>query len=330
MRAESICKLLRALGAVELKPTRRSIKASCLFAPWTHENGSDKHPSMSVMIADNGVSGFKCFTCGRFGTLHAMIEMYEVFTHQEYSELHELVREERDPAKHLMREIEKAKEPQRLSMPELETFSDSILQRYDVPMHPYFEQRGFTAEDWEMWGLRHDPVMRRIIFPVRDEKGRITGLIGRSTEGEEPPYLMYGRWQSGIPFGVHRINPSRPAVIVEGPLDAIRVSSTGIADGLALCGTSTAKACLPRLNSLWRSRLILMLDGDKAGRATADYLESELRSGGNLYRVNLMDGDDPGKLSVEECRAALEIAEWVPSGKRRRVRDERQMVRPRV
>ena len=127
-----------------------------------------------------------------------------------------------------------------------------------------------------------DTFRDRLMLPVRDGAGCVVGFVGRAhpdAGARAPRYLnsrstaLYAKGQHL--FGMHALQPGAVPVLVEGPLDAVAVTTAlgGRGAGLAVCGTALTEAHLDHLArhvDLARTGLVVGFDSDPAGRqATA-------------------------------------------------------------
>ncbi|HMI37585.1 MAG TPA: DNA primase, partial [Steroidobacteraceae bacterium] len=100
----------------------------------------------------------------------------------------------------------------------------------------------------------YDRFRDRIMFPIRDPRGRVLGFGGRVLESGEPKYLnspetaLFHKGQEL--YGLHEIRLARTAlrrlVIVEGYMDVVRLHQAGIACAVATLGTATTPEHLKR------------------------------------------------------------------------------------
>ncbi len=125
-------------------------------------------------------------------------------------------------------------------------------------------------------GQVYDRFRNRIIFPIRDKRGRIIGFGGRVMDDSLPKYLNSPETtlfhKGNEVYGLYELlkkNP-KPAqiLIVEGYMDVISLSQFGINYAVAALGTAIS---LAHLNLLFRfsPEIVLCFDGDKAGLAAA-------------------------------------------------------------
>jgi DNA primase len=151
--------------------------------------------------------------------------------------------------------------------------------------------RGFTEERLLEAGLlvegergAYDRFRDRLVFPIRDDRGRVVGLGGRmlpdpSPEGpahaeQGPKYLNTPQTpvfdKSAILYGLDRakdsIRQAGSAVVVEGYMDVIAAHQFGVRNVVASMGTSLTEK-QAGLVQRFAERVVLAMDADEAGRA---------------------------------------------------------------
>jgi DNA primase len=167
-------------------------------------------------------------------------------------------------------------------------------------------------------GERHyDRFRDRVMFPIRDARGRVIAFGGRIIDQGEPKYLnspetvlfhkgreLYALYETRRA----RTNLSR-LLIVEGYMDAVRLHQSGVDYAVATLGTATTAEHLRRLFRLVPS-VVFAFDGDRAGRAAAwralQQALPEAREGREIRFLFLPEGHDPDSLVGEEGREAFE------------------------
>ena len=167
-------------------------------------------------------------------------------------------------------------------------------------------------------GERHyDRFRDRIMFPIRDVRGRVIAFGGRIIEQGEPKYLnspetalfhkgreLYALYETRRA----RSNLKR-LLIVEGYMDAVRLHQSGITYAVATLGTATTPEHFKRIFRLV-SEVVFAFDGDRAGRAAAwralQHALPEAREGREIRFLFLPEGHDPDSLVGEEGREAFE------------------------
>ena len=153
-------------------------------------------------------------------------------------------------------------------------------------------------------GRHYDRFRNRVVFPIRDARGRCIGFGGRTMGDDEPKYLnspetvlfhkgseLYGLWEAR-----QALRHIERLVVVEGYMDVVALARNGIDFAAATLGTATTAEHLNRLFRL-SENVAFCFDGDKAGRKAAwRALETALphiREGRQIRFVFLPDGHDP-------------------------------------
>ncbi|MBU6212532.1 MAG: DNA primase [Gammaproteobacteria bacterium] len=163
----------------------------------------------------------------------------------------------------------------------------------------------------------YDRFRDRIMFPIRDARGRVIAFGGRVIDQGEPKYLNSPEtllFHKGRElYGLYEVRQSRAPLkrlmIVEGYMDVVRLHQAGVHYAVATLGTATTPEHLKRAFRLV-SEVVFAFDGDRAGRAAAwralNNALPELREGRQLRFLFLPDGHDPDTLVGEEGREAFE------------------------
>jgi DNA primase len=166
-------------------------------------------------------------------------------------------------------------------------------------------------------GKRYDRFRERVMFPIRDRRGRVVGFGGRVLGDGEPKYLNSpetpvfhkGRELYGL-YEVQQAVRSPPRLlVVEGYMDVIALAQFEIPYAVATLGTATTPEHVKRLLR-GAPELVFCFDGDRAGRDAAwKALQTVLpvTTGQQPIRfLFLPDGEDPDTLVRKEGRAAFE------------------------
>jgi DNA primase len=167
-------------------------------------------------------------------------------------------------------------------------------------------------------GERHyDRFRDRIMFPIRDARGRVIAFGGRIIDAGEPKYLNSPEtvlFHKGRElYGLYETRRARPKlsrlVIVEGYMDTVQLHQSGIDYAVATLGTATTGEHLRRLFRLVPA-VIFAFDGDRAGRGAAwralQQALPEAREGREIRFLFLPQGHDPDTLVAAEGCAAFE------------------------
>ncbi|MDI7383719.1 DNA primase [Cronobacter dublinensis] len=166
-------------------------------------------------------------------------------------------------------------------------------------------------------GRSYDRFRERVMFPIRDKRGRVIGFGGRVLGDALPKYLNSpetdifhkGRQLYGL-YEVQQSDPNPPRLlVVEGYMDVVALSQYDINYAVASLGTATTAEHIQMLFRV-TNNVICCYDGDRAGRSAAwRALETALpymTDGRQLRFMFLPDGEDPDTLVRQEGKAAFE------------------------
>lgn len=153
----------------------------------------------------------------------------------------------------------------------------------------------------------YDSFRDRIIFPIRDRRGRVAGFGGRVMGDGTPKYLnspetVVFKKHKEV-YGLYELlkQASRPEriVVVEGYMDVIALAQNGIYNAVATLGTATSTDHVELLFR-YTDELVFCFDGDSAGQKAAwKALEASLpslRDGRQIRFLLLPEGHDPDSL----------------------------------
>ncbi len=157
----------------------------------------------------------------------------------------------------------------------------------------------------------YDRFRNRVIFPIRDRRGRVIAFGGRVLDDGEPKYLnspegalfQKGRELYGLYEARQAVRREQRAVVVEGYMDVIALAEAGVDNAVAPLGTALTEEQL-RLLLRTAPEVVLAFDGDSAGReaawrAVATALP-EAGRGRTLSFLFLPEGEDPDSLVRKE------------------------------
>ena len=163
----------------------------------------------------------------------------------------------------------------------------------------------------------YDRFRDRLMFPIRDARGRVIAFGGRVLDQGEPKYLnspetalFHKRREL---YGLFEVRQNRAPLtrllVVEGYMDVVRLHQSGIVHAVATLGTATTPEHLKRAFRLVRE-VIFCFDGDRAGRAAAwralQNALPEATAGREIRFLFLPDGEDPDSLVGKEGRDRFE------------------------
>ncbi len=156
-------------------------------------------------------------------------------------------------------------------------------------------------------GKRYDRFRDRVMFPIRDSRGRVIAFGGRVLGDDKPKYLnspetpVFHKGQEL--YGLYEARQANrdldEIIVVEGYMDVIALAQQGLRNAVATLGTATSEEHLKRLFRIVPS-VLFCFDGDAAGRKAAwRALEAtlpNLQDGRRARFLFLPDGEDPDTL----------------------------------
>jgi len=166
-----------------------------------------------------------------------------------------------------------------------------------------------TLDIWDAFTWNVPNFENRIIFPIRDIRGKTVALIGRSLDDfSQNKYYIYPNGVE-MPFCPAKVKPIQNRVIlVEGIFDALNLWDKGLKNTVCTFGTQQVnwvKLSLLKLQGV--QGLDIMFDGDEAGIKAAEQakgLAEKLELSARV--VKLRDNVDPGNLTKPEIERLKE------------------------
>jgi DNA primase len=154
----------------------------------------------------------------------------------------------------------------------------------------------------------YDSFRARIMFPVRDPRGRIQGFGARALRPDTKPKYknspegeLYRKSRTlyGIDQARGPIAKVGRAVVVEGYTDVLAAHQAGIAEAVAVMGTAITPDQLQHL-ARYTEEVVLALDADRAGRAAM--LRAQRVAGSRKLRLRVASmpaGEDPADMLTD-------------------------------
>ncbi len=162
----------------------------------------------------------------------------------------------------------------------------------------------------------YDRFRERVMFPIRDQRGRVVGFGGRTLGNDSAKYLnspetpIFNKSQEL--YGLYEAKRANQTllylIIVEGYMDVISLTQHGITCSVATLGTATTIKHIQKLLR-FTEKLIFCFDGDAAGKKAAwRALENTLplmRDGVQALFLFLPQGEDPDSQVRKEGKTAF-------------------------
>ena len=359
---------------VPLKKAGREYQACCPFH-------TEKTPSFTVSPAKQF---YHCFGCGAHGTAIGFLMDYDRLSFPEAIEElaamqgleipSEIAFEQGPDHRPIYEMLEKVAAWYRQQLrehPEAKRATDYLQQRGLSAEIAATFQLGFAPPGWDNVLRRFGPDQRsrkilsdaglinqtddrtydrlrdRIIFPIRDGRGRVIGfggrLLGEGNPAQGSASAATGRKQGTAPkylnspetpvfhkgrelYGLYEARQAHrqfeQILVVEGYMDVVALAQFDIRNAVATLGTATTAE---HLNKLYRAsnEVVFCFDGDRAGRAAAwKALQTALplmKDGRQARFLFLPEGEDPDTLVrkigtqafLEEIRHAQPLSEFL-------------------
>ena len=331
---------------VPLKKAGKNLHACCPFH-------NEKTPSFTV---SPDKQFYHCFGCGAHGTAIGFLMEYDQMSFPEA--IHELAEQvgltvpvtqslSTTPATQnlydLLDKVSQYYVHQLQTHPQHEQFSIYLQQRGLSPQIIDHFNIGMAPDGWDNVlkifgttdlakkqlneagllssndnGRTYDRFRNRVMFPIRDRRGRVVGFGGRVLDNSTPKYLnspetpvfhkgreLYGLYQA------RKANRKlQRIIIVEGYMDVIALAEHGITNAVATLGTATTP---DHLHQLLRSapEVVFCFDGDRAGREAAwRAAENALPLLGGNHQLKFMflaDGEDPDSVVRQKGADAFNV-----------------------
>ena len=158
-------------------------------------------------------------------------------------------------------------------------------------------------------GGEYDRFRSRIMFPIRDRRGRTLGFGGRAMRADQgAKYVNTAETdffhKSDLLYGVDRakaaIAKAARAVVVEGYTDVLALHQAGVEEAIAVMGTAITGEQVAALSGMVEE-VVLALDADSAGQEAM--LRAQRVAAGRKMRLRVATmpaGEDPAEMMAEE------------------------------
>jgi DNA primase len=179
------------------------------------------------------------------------------------------------------------------------------------------QQAGFSVEELRGVGLvqrgrsggEYDRFRERIMFPIRDRRGRVLGFGGRAMRSDqgakyvntaETDFFHKSQMLYGVDLAKAAIAKAGRAVVVEGYTDVLALHQAGIEEAVGVMGTAITGEQVAALSGMVEE-VVLALDADSAGQEAM--LRAQRVAAGRRMRLRVAampPGEDPAELMAEE------------------------------
>ena len=298
--------VLERLGIEVIGVTGFEIKGRCP-GHLSRTGKEDNNPSWSIN-ADTGAHN--CFSCNFRGSLNSLIEYQQGVG---FDDVKQFIN---SGERNLSKAFEKL--TQRPTMvEEFNPITESMLSAFVDPPQEALTSRGLTLTATQMFEVFWDRIKNTWIIPMRDSS---TGeLIGWQEKGYGNRYFNNhpkGMKKAVTLFGYQKYTGG-DMIVVESPLDVVRLASVGILGGVATYGCSISNAQLNVIRGA--DRVVFAMDNDTAGRqSNKELLSACNQMGFDAWFFNYTSSDikDVGGMSKAEILFGINNAQHSVKGRR--------------
>lgn len=302
--------IVAVLDKLDIECTERGAEANGLCPMHWERTGKEDHSPSWWINLESGMH--ICFSCGYKGNVLQLIcdlnqfynTSWDNLTSYDYQAARMWAAQVAEiPVKKLQEMMDRL--PNYIeAAPSVIPMSDARLAVFVEPPQEELAKRNITADAAKQYGVLWNDKNKTWILPLREP--HFNKLMGWQEKGTVQRTFFNrpsGLQKSKTLFGIENQNESL-AILVESPLDCVRISSAGIAGALAVCGSATSDEQVKLLR--YSERIIAAFDNpkvDAAGRkASAELAKVALKYGLNLSFFNYGDTGkkDPGDLTNEE------------------------------
>ncbi len=221
-----------------------------------------------------------------------------------------------------------------LSAKTVSEFGVGFIQNARDALTIHLREKGFTDEELVTGGLSLTPddggaifdrFRNRIMFPIKDGRGRVVAFGGRAMDpaarakylnSAESPIFHKGRQLYNLHQARNHVKDDKHLIIAEGYMDVVAIAQAGFEHSIAPMGTAITDE---QLDLVWRidQMPVVALDGDQAGQRAAlrlcDLALPKIGPGKSLRFAIMPAGLDPDDLIKE--KGAAGFAELIASAK---------------
>lgn len=257
----------------------------------------DAHPSWSINV-DTGL--FLCFSCGYRGSLFSLVMDIEGIADPEAAKSFVV-------KGNLKTSLSRIPGPYHPGRPR-SNVPESRLGAYTSPPPWALRSRHVTAAACLTYGVLWSTFDESWILPIRDYDGLLLGWQEKSQVGRLFRNYPTGVRKSTTLFGYDKFSGGQ-MVVVESPLDAVRLHAEGITGAVATYGAIVSKAQIQLMSAA--DEVVMALDADEAGRKASRELLTSTRGVLKAVRFFSYGGSavkDPGDMTPDQIASGIVAA----------------------
>lgn len=305
MTVEDMEETLLRLGIEVINVNGLEIQAHC--PAHLQRTGKEDHNPSWWINADTGAHF--CFSCHFKGGLQSLVSYvqgidYEAVTAWlDYGE------------RKLSAALEKATRPKEIFQ-EVTHITESMLSAFVEPPSEVLLSRGLSSNAARYYEVLWDARNSNWITVIRDPHNK---LVGWQEKGHKSRYFR--NYPSGVQkslslFGYMQFNGG-DMIVVESPLDVVRLASVGIFGGVSTYGSAVSEAQFKLIRSA--NRIIFAMDNDDAGKASSQALLRSCQDVGveaYFFNYSHTDRKDIGAMSKSEISEGINSAKHYVRGQK--------------
>lgn len=275
-----------------IEPKGSEIRVTCPH----HKDGREDTPSCQIYVGTDiaKYGHFNCFTCGEHGEfVHFVALCFDETDSFAEEWLLERYGNTLIETHYIAPPIEDNKQ--------VNTFIDeSILDSFQS-YHPYMDVRKLSKKVCETFQVKYDTHTKCLVFPVRDDRGRLWMLTRRSVESkkfiidkdkEKPTYLLYYIKKNNID----------EVLLCESQINALYGWSMGY-PSIATFGCNITDRQIEEINKSGIKHLYICYDGDFAGRKGTRKVINNISKSIFVDVIIMPDGKDLNDLTEDEFKS---------------------------
>lgn len=298
MTVEEMTDTLSRLGIDVLDSRGDEINGYC--AAHEQRTGHIDHNPSWWINSDSGA--FICFSCGWKGNLYSLVSYIQDI---EYAKVADWL----GSAASLTARFDRLTVEKRKPIEDVTVVTESMLSAFVSPSEEALTARGLSSNAARVYGLRWDDRAGNWVIPIREPL--TGGLLGWQEKGFSHRYFNNKPVKvkkSGSLFGYENYKGG-DMIVVESPLDVVRLSSIGIDGAVATYGAIVSQ---PQFNLIrGADRIIFAMDNDDAGKASSQSLLRMCDAMGVecwLFNYEGIDMKDVGGMSKAEVLQGISNA----------------------
>jgi DNA primase len=265
----------------------------------------DKNPSWYI---NSETGAHICFSCQFKGTLPYLVAYLKQMWSDDGLDF-DAARKWLNEGGELSEAFERAVNKKKEVFEDIVYVSEASLAAFVEPPIEALRSRGLTASAAAKHQILWDARMENWIIPIRNPRSGV--LLGWQEKGYR------GRFFRNRPTGVQKSKAlfgwnnyaGGDIIVVESPLDVVRLESVGISGGMATYGSLVSKEQLSLIKLA--DRVLIAMDADEAGQKSAAQIAEATQALGFeawFFNYNGLDVKDIGAMSKAEIMTGIETA----------------------